>query len=975
MAAILSGSVLTALPAAAANAVRTSAAPTAGRSPGATLSDGVLTGQVRGPDGAGLGRVCVVAASRMGTRAAVTTSGGRYVITGMRPGSYAIGFRDCGAAGRYMNQWYGGSILPDVATLIRVTANTPVTLKPVTMQPVGGMRARDSAAARTAAARSGRSAASGPSIKGVVENAAGKGLSGVCVSAFTSTATSATGEGTLTGRGGHYSFNVGRGRWEIGFANECGGKYAPQWWKHVGSEAKATLLNVRRGSHFSGIDAKLVIGGIITGTVRAGQSSGPGLGGVCVVANGRGRAAGIEQIAKTRKDGSYKITGLGTGRYQMQFDSHCGAGGRYVGRTLKGLVGVSDGKTTRGINTFLVRAAEISGTVTAAQGGAPLAGICVFSLPIVTGQGVVPIGEFGIQSGPQGGYTITGLTPGEYTVNFSGGCGSTGSYAPQDYNNKAVPAAADTVTLAAGQHATGINAAMQPGGTITGKVTDHASAPLGGICVFATSEPDAGGLGTGLDGLLIGSPGAFFSDVVGTGPKGGYRIANLVPGSYAVSFASGCGARLGPTVYAAQWFDPQGGNLPDWLAVRAGVVTSGISASLRRGGSIAGIVRTPAGNPLRGICATAFPLSGQPTEALLVAGGAGSARDGSYQIRGLAAGRYSVVFGPCAGQPYALSWFKGATSSASAKPVSVTDGHVTGGINARMSGGRSVAGTVRSGASGSPLKSVCVVAVDSGGLAVNFTVTGSKGRYMFGHLASGRYTVEFFPCGSAGSTLANVTKSVLVGGSPVTGASVTLPQAGAVTGTVGGSSPAAPVAGVCVEATPKTGRGPPGLAVTDGQGQYRMTGLAAGTYTVLFAPDCPASLGGFQPQWFDGQQREAQATPVGVGPAGTHAGVGATLAADGGITGTVQVSDSPASGVCVIAYPASGTRRPAVAETSADGSYGISDLPPGGYDVEFTAGCGASSYMTQWYNGAASKGAATPVVVTSGSVTQAIDAH
>ncbi len=154
-----------------------------------------------------------------------------------------------------------------------------------------------------------------------------------------------------------------------------------------------------------------------------------------------------------------------------------------------------------------------------------------------------------------------------------------------------------------------------------------------------------------------------------------------------------------------------------------------------------------------------------------------------------------------------------------------------------------------------------------------------------------------------------------------------------------------------------------------------MTGLAAGTYTVLFAPDCPASLGGFQPQWFDGQQSEAQATPVGVGPAGTHAGVGATLAADGGITGTVQVSDSPASGVCVIAYPASGTRRPAVAETSADGSYGISDLPPGGYDVEFTAGCGASSYMTQWYNGAASKGAATPVVVTSGSVTQAIDAH
>jgi len=905
----------------------------------------------------------------------MSASDGRYVITGLRPGSYAIGFRDCGAAGRFLTQWYGGSVLPDAAAHVVVSAGVPIALKPVTLKPVDGMRAVDRAGARRAAARAaGSSAASRQSISGVVTNSAGRGLPGVCVSVFTSSVNSVTGEGTLTGSGGHYRFGVKPGKWEVSFANDCGGNYAPQWWKHVGSQPKATKLNVRRGSHFTGINAKLVKGGVITGTVRGGSNTGPGVAGVCVLADGRGNAAGIAQLARTSKDGSYRITGLGTGRYRIQFDPECGAGGKYLGRTFKRLVAVTAGQTIRRISTFLVPAAEVSGTVTSAQGGAPLAGICALALPETTGQAPGPVGAFAVPSGPQGGYTVTGLPAGKYTVSFIGGCGNAGSYAPQSYNNRAVSSAADTVTLITGQHATGINAAMQPGGTITGTLSNQAGAHLGGMCVFATSAADAGGLGNGVDALLSGASGAAFTDVAETGSNGNYRLANLVPGSYEISFASGCALKLGPVVYASTWFAPQGGNLPDWVTVRPGVITSGIGASLRRAASIGGTIKNPAGAPAKGICVIAFPLSGQPSEVLLVAGGAGSAKDGSYQIRGLATGKYSVVFAPCLGQPYALTWYKGATSSASARPVSVTDGHVTGGINATMSAGRTVAGTVRSGVSGAVIRSVCVVAVDSGGVAIEFGVTGSKGRFAFGHLASGRYKLEYFPCSAAATNLANVTKVVQVAGSAVT-ASVTLPLAGAVSGTVSGGAPAAPVAGVCVEATPKTGRGAPGLAVTDGQGQYAMTGLAAGSYTILFAPDCAAGLGGFRPQWFNGQQSEAQATPVGVGPGGTHAGVDATLTADGGMAGTVQASGSPVSGVCVIAYPVTGTQRPALAETTAKGQFAISDLPPGSYDVEFKAGCGASTYTTQWYDGASSRGAATPVVVTAGTVTQAIDAN
>ena len=72
--------------------------------------------------------------------------------------------------------------------------------------------------------------------------------------------------------------------------------------------------------------------------------------------------------------------------------------------------------------------------------------------------------------------------------------------------------------------------------SIAGTVTDHIGAPLRGICAFATSAQDAGGLGNGLDGLLSAAE-VPFSDIAGTGRNGNYRIANLIPGSYAVSFA------------------------------------------------------------------------------------------------------------------------------------------------------------------------------------------------------------------------------------------------------------------------------------------------------------------------------------------------------------------------------------------------------------------------------------------------------
>src|SRR6185437_16569201 len=91
----------------------------------------------------------------------------------------------------------------------------------------------------------------------------------------------------------------------------------------------------------------------------------------------------------------------------------------------------------------------------------------------------------GAVTGPKGGYSITGMRAGSYTLDFEPGCGFTNtstSYAPQYYDNALNHSAATPVHLTSGQVLTGINAALQSGGTVTGQVTSRSGTPLAGVC-------------------------------------------------------------------------------------------------------------------------------------------------------------------------------------------------------------------------------------------------------------------------------------------------------------------------------------------------------------------------------------------------------------------------------------------------------------------------------------------------------------
>jgi hypothetical protein len=79
------------------------------------------------------------------------------------------------------------------------------------------------------------------------------------------------------------------------------------------------------------------------------------------------------------------------------------------------------------------------------------------------------------------------------------------------------------------------------------------------------------------------------------------------------------------------------------------------------------------------------------------------------------------------------------------------------------------------------------------------------------------------------------------------------------------------------------------------------------------------------------------------------------------------------AGICVTATTAL-SAVPVVAITQAGGEYSLLGLAPGNYRVEFSSGCGASGYVTQWWNGKASAGAANTVKATAATTTTGINA-
>jgi hypothetical protein len=163
--------------------------------------------------------------------------------------------------------------------------------------------------------------------------------------------------------------------------------------------------------------------------------------------------------------------------------------------------------------------------------------------------------------------------------------------------------------------------------------------------------------------------------------------------------------------------------------------------------------------------------------------------------------------------------------------------------------------------------------------------------------------------------------------------------------------------------------------LTDSGGNYTIAGLSSGKYELEFAGSLDVALGYSTEFYKDVFSRTlATAVEVTAGPTPTE-GIDATLQLAGGISGTVTSASTKGAvaGVLVCASDAS-SEVERCAETSADGGYTLSPLPPGGYQIHFDPSALGGSYGPQYYDGQSTELLAEPVAVAPGEFVAKIDA-
>jgi hypothetical protein len=224
---------------------------------------------------------------------------------------------------------------------------------------------------------------------------------------------------TAPGADGSYSLEVPLGEVQVEFVPSIRSGLLVQYYDHQSFLQEAAKIKLTQQSpEAKGIDADLIEGGAITGTVSAAAGGSP-LAEVEVCAISAGTAP-IRRCEETGASGAYEVRGLPGATYRVSFRGRGASAGYqasyYAGKpTLAQAtpVQVSARTTKSGIDAALEVGAAIEGHVSEAGGGS-LAGIavCLF-------EATVGAAERCTYSDEGGGYAFVGLPGGSYEVGFS----------------------------------------------------------------------------------------------------------------------------------------------------------------------------------------------------------------------------------------------------------------------------------------------------------------------------------------------------------------------------------------------------------------------------------------------------------------------------------------------------------------------------------------------------------------------------
>ncbi|MBO9705563.1 MAG: carboxypeptidase regulatory-like domain-containing protein, partial [Arthrobacter sp.] len=463
---------------------------------------------------------------------------------------------------------------------------------------------------------------------------------------------------TLADSSGAYSFQyLTSGRYKIFFRNST----AVESWNGTGLDGAdrehAPWIEVGEDQAVTGIDIRLKSPATVSGYVAFPPGARPpGSGWVEAYREGsveqKGTGGSIEL------SGKYTILGLPPGSYKLKFVASqymydpLWSGGSLTRENATSFV-VPEGGVVLGQDASFAwesNSASVSGTLTSADGGSA-EGISVGVYRIKPGNWS-GIGEFAAsaKAGPDGRYTVPDLHTGVYKVAAWTSLVTGGRFWYGGSNE----AGAAIVEVKTGTAVTDINMKLPAGASISGSVSGYSGVGDLRVEVYSASN---------------------------TNPRSGgvLRYATVNPdGTYSVS-----GIPAGPVI--ARLFGEAAGKANQWyggtmasatkLNMVVGKNVSGINFSSVPEAAITGHVKAPL--KLESTSVNVFNSAGQEV------GDALSAKDGSYTVRGLMPGTYTVRFGP--GTPYyPFHWYGGAQNKSGASGVTLVTGQVVAGIDSNV---------------------------------------------------------------------------------------------------------------------------------------------------------------------------------------------------------------------------------------------------------------------------------------------------
>lgn len=296
----IAGALVAALLAAPAAQASQSSASEAASSHG-----GHISGTVTAQSGRPLPGMCVLLHTNKSAIQFIsaTNKAGKYVSTALPAGRYTVAFSaTCGTNnGNWLGQFYKNAATEKNAKKVTVTRGHTTSGIDAVMH-------------------------AGAVVTGTVTNTIGKKIPSIIVSVASAAHPNiAIAQVKTTNNGFYRAERIPSGRYRITFLGGNGNKanYAPQQWKDKTFSQHPTFIRLTAGRVTSHLNVTMKRGAIISGTVTEGSSSGTLLKGICVFVRGQGPLRGFDGFGTTKADGTYFISSLATGKYNVLL-TNCG---------------------------------------------------------------------------------------------------------------------------------------------------------------------------------------------------------------------------------------------------------------------------------------------------------------------------------------------------------------------------------------------------------------------------------------------------------------------------------------------------------------------------------------------------------------------------------------------------------------------------------------------------------------------------